>query len=254
MPKTVPPGTVTSAGQKFRVNAVPDVFDERDLLYRPRLLPLPPSLDARPDTRYVMTQIGNSCTGHALACMINTILGDGPGRPRSRRARPVHVSPYMLYRMARRYDEFQGDEDEGSSLRGALKGWFYQGVLPLEDWPRLDMDPEPDVDHDEELFRLAMQRPLGAFYRVNPFRLDDVQSAVAELSCIVASALVHSGWEQPSEVEHRGGRLHVIERPDGATALGGHAFAVVGYNDVGLLIQNSWGEGWGAKGFATLPY
>jgi len=53
----------------FVANALPDPFDERDLDYRPRLEPLPPTLDQRTglSRRFVMEQVGSSCTGHALA-------------------------------------------------------------------------------------------------------------------------------------------------------------------------------------------
>ena len=43
----------------------------------------------------------------------------------------------MLYALARRYDEFEGEADAGSSLRGALKGWYNHGVLPERTWPEL---------------------------------------------------------------------------------------------------------------------
>lgn len=66
----------------------------------------------------------------------------------------------MLYHLAKLYDEFAGEDDAGSSLRGALKGWFHHGVLPEERWPSLDMDPVPDLD-DEELVELARQWPLA---------------------------------------------------------------------------------------------
>lgn len=253
MPKVLPPGTVELPdGSSCAANVQPDVFDDRDLEYRPRLQPLPPEVDVRPGERHLMTQEGNSCTGHAVAAMINAVLGQP--LPSGQRATPIHVSPYMLYRMARRYDEFEGEADEGSSLRGALKGWFYHGVLPVEDWPSLDPDDEPDLDLDQTLMDKAMQRPLGAFYRVKALRLDDMQSAVHELSGIVASAAVHSGWLEPTVVRRGGETLHVVERTTGATPLGGHAFAIVGYNDLGFLVQNSWGEDWGKGGFATLPY
>ena len=35
---------------------------------------------------------------------------------------------------------------------------------------------------------------------------------------------------------------------------GGHAVVCYGWNEIGLLIQNSWGEGWGNKGCFILPY
>lgn len=245
MPKTLPPGVVELGEATFQANVMPDVFDARDLEYRPRLQPLAAVLDRRSGEAHVYTQEGNSCTGHAVATTINTVLGAGGD--------PVKVSPYMLYRMARRYDEFGGDEDEGSSLRGALKGWFYHGVLPASDWPTLGGDL--DLDGDPALVEKALLRPLGAFYRVNAYRLDDMQSAVSELNGIVASALVHTGWVEPTRmIGDDGSTMYVIERSPGAGQLGGHAFAIVGYNNVGFLIQNSWGKDWGSGGFATLPY
>ena len=33
---------------------------------------------------------------------------------------------------------------------------------------------------------------------------------------------------------------------------GGHAFALVGYNQAGFVVQNSWGTGWGEKGYGWL--
>lgn len=245
MPKTLPAGVVEFNGATFRANVMPDVFDARDLEYRPRLAPLPAVLDRRPPGTLVLKQEGNSCTGHALAAMINTVV--------TAKDAPDGVSPYMLYRMARRYDEFDGESDEGSSLRGALKGWFYHGVLPAADWPGLLDDP--DLDGDPALSDKAFARPLGAFYRVHAHRLDDMQSAINELNVIVASALIHTGWIQPTGVAKPGrSDVHLIERTPGAGQLGGHAFVIVGYNDIGFLVQNSWGTEWGSGGFATLPY
>src|SRR4029453_10477718 len=89
---------------------------------------------------------------------------------------------------------------------------------------------------------------------VNPFRLDDVQSAITELYAIAVSAAIHDGWRKPA-VGGKGNRtLTVIQRPGGGKGGGGHAFAIVGYNEVGFLVQNSWGPEWGKGGFATLPY
>ena len=34
----------------------------------------------------------------------------------------------------------------------------------------------------------------------------------------------------------------------------GHAFAIVGYNYRGFIVQNSWGENWGSDGFALWRY
>ncbi len=227
---------------------MPDPFDQRDLEYRPRLTLLPRSLDQRSlRARYVLRQDGQSCTGHALAAVINTVLA--PGQPQA----PPRVSAYMLYRLARRYDEFQGDDDVGSSLRGALKGWFHHGIALESDWGSLEMRPEPDFD-DEGFVAKCRDRPLGAFYRVNPYRLDDMQSAINELHAIAVSAAIHDGWVQPVRWQRDGEALTVIDWSGERRRLGGHAFALVGYNRYGFLVQNSWGTDWGKGGFATLLY
>jgi C1A family cysteine protease len=40
------------------------------------------------------------------------------------------------------------------------------------------------------------------------------------------------------------------------TVVGGHAVMAVGYDDSQnwFIVRNSWGEGWGLKGYFTLPY
>ena len=262
MAKTVPPGRITlPSGASFIADAVPDPFDERDLEYRPRLEPLPARLDQRhpDDKKFVLTQVGNSCTGHAVAAMINTVLAASAAPPRSTNGRrprkPVapRVSPYMLYDLARRYDEWEGEDDEGSSLRGLFKGWFHHGLALEEEWDRLNPDPYPDLE-DPAFIEKCRDRPLGAFYRINPYRLDDMQSAIRELNAVAASAVIHDGWSAPVPVQHGRETMFVIARPVNARARGGHAFAIVGYNQIGFLIQNSWGSEWGKGGYATLPY
>ncbi|WP_062429692.1 C1 family peptidase [Herbidospora daliensis] len=232
MARAVPPGTVTIAGRPFVAAVLPDVYDARDLPYRPLLRPLPDVVDNRAGRR-VLTQEGASCTGHALAAVIASAR-DG-----------LAVSPYMLYRLGRRYDEFAGEEDVGSSLRGVLKGWYHHGVLPEDAWT----DPEPDLN-DPLVAAEAARIPMGAYYRVTPGNLDDVQSAIAEAGAVCVSALVHEGWREPCPENG----AHVIRRLGGHVPLGGHAFALVGYDETGFLVQNSWGPSWAGGGFATLPY
>jgi hypothetical protein len=303
MAKAVAPAMISipGVGEAFSANAVPDTFDERDLEYRPRLQPLPAVIDQRDADKafFVLQQQGNSCTGHAVAAAINTVLAHARRSQRSAseaaagsappatalnvslapRPAPVsatvnkagetlkpfaaasadsapsalRVSPYMLYRLARRYDEFQGEKDVGSSLRGAFKGWFHHGVATEVDWPGLDLSPEPDLN-DPVFVRRCRALPLGAFYRINPYRLDDMQSAITELNAIAVSAAIHEGWITPQIMQRGGDTMYVISRPVNATTRGGHAFALVGYNEVGFLVQYSWGKRWGKNGFATLPY
>jgi len=100
------------------------------------------------------------------------------------------------------------------------------------------------------LASLAMDEPLGAFYRVNAFRLDDMQSAISELYGIAASSVVHEGWQEPRVVVRGGERMTVIERPPGARLLGiGHRSAAAGAHgrtrSVRADTSFAGGEEWG---------
>ena len=45
-----------------------------------------------------------------------------------------------------------------------------------------------------------------------------------------------------------------LPEKDGDELLGGHAMTVVGYNDRGFIIRNSWGNNWGEDGYCIYPY
>ena len=77
MVKTNAPSDVTIAGKTIKTNALPDPFDELDLLYRPRLQRLPDSMDQRAG-QAVLDQVGQSCTGQAVAALIDTVLAEPP--------------------------------------------------------------------------------------------------------------------------------------------------------------------------------
>ena len=70
-----------------------------------------------------------------------------------------------------------------------------------------------------------------------------MHAAIAEVGILTASALVHEGWDDV-------GDDGTIE--PGGRVLGGHAFAIVAYDEHGFWIQNSWGADWGRSGFARL--
>jgi hypothetical protein len=93
------------------------------------------------------------------------------------------------------------------------------------------------------------------YYRIDTRSVVDMQSAIRETGAIYVSATVHEGWSVPSRKRLAGPkdlvRIAHVPKPKDS---GGHAFALVGYNDKGFVVQNSWGPGWGAGGFAVMPY
>ncbi|MFA5845154.1 MAG: C1 family peptidase [Coriobacteriia bacterium] len=159
--------------------------------------------------------------------------------------------------MARCYDQWPGEKYEGSSARGAMKGWVRHGVCPRELWN----DDLFGREHlDASIAKAALETPAGAYYRVNFKEVRHVHAALDEVGIVYCTIMVHSGWDDPNlsrtRVKASDGDKNwsfpVIPRTARADA--GHAVALVGYTREGFIIQNSWGPKWGDKGFALLPY
>lgn len=191
-----------------------------------------------------------ACTGFGLACVINflrwTHMDPPPPRLES-------VSPRMLYNFARRYDEYAGEDYEGSSCRGALKGWFYNGVCMEGDWPyRADDSTPPKFGYIQN----ATRTTLGVYYRIDLQSITDLQAAIQAVGAIYVSANTHAGWQKVSTVRKVTGHasVPVIDFDGRPSHANGHAFALVGFNEHGFVVQNSWGQDWGARGFAVLTY
>jgi hypothetical protein len=72
-----------------------------------------------------------------------------------------------------------------------------------------------------------------------------MHSAIAEVGVLYATSSVHAGWD-------RAGADGIIEQSQSIT--GGHAFAIVAYDEHGFWIQNSWGKSWGFQGFGRISY
>jgi hypothetical protein len=243
---------------KQNLVARPDRIDFRDRPYQPPLRSLqaqypPDDLIERFLTAYV--EDGNildqgkegACTGFGLGAVVNYIywsrwLLNGRKGPR-----PARVSPHMLYKNARVHDEWEGEDYEGSSCRGAMKGWHKHGVCEETLWPKTDERPKKNWSEDAAL------RPLGAYYRVDAKSIADMQAAIYEVHAVYCSAEVHKGWNRPGAAVNVGGKKLAVIEP-GHTVNGGHAFALVGYTRHGFIVQNSWNTDWGTDGFALLTY
>lgn len=247
--------TATRGKPMFMRVARPDSPDSRDRPFRPNVgvAPSPTMFPAR--TLPVKNQASTmACTGFALSLVVEHLLRE------SKREPDAAISPYMLYSMARRYDEFPGSqEDAGSSLRGALKGWFKHGACALELFDDIGMPPAAKKIEEDWWFD-AVRRPLGAYYRIDSQSIPDMHAALNEVGIIYASAGLHAGWDDGNKQPELKKRptsfdgLWEIPIKPATPEHGGHAFAIVGYNERGFLIQNSWGADWGSYGYAVLAY
>ena len=226
-----------------KLDILPDMPDIRDRFYLPHLRPLQQTIVPRIAFSLRDQGHSSSCTGYSLAHVIDIL------RFRDNSVEnPQRVSARMLYEMAKRNDEWTGSAYEGSSIRGAIKGFFRNGVCSEATAP--DADPEQDNNNEAwsltyDMAREARETQLGAYFRLQP-DITDYHAALNEVGVVYASAQIHSNWKTPDAGT---GRIM-----PGGNSLGGHAFAIVGYNDSGFWVLNSWGESWGKEGVAHWQY
>lgn len=240
------------AARKATLNAMPDSIDLRDWVYQPNLMQVPPTLVNCHRVPEILDQgREGACCGFALAAVVN-FLRHAQGDTR-------RVSPRMLYEMARRYDEWPGEWYEGSSARGAMKGWMRHGVAERPLWGDTQ---KGTAAMTPAVVKNAMLCPGGAYCRVNHRQVRDMHCALVETGILYVTLMVHDGWAAPGPIvrpvkcvvngKSKTLKLPVITRAGRADS--GHAVAIVGYTEHGFIIQNSWGADWGMQGFALLPY
>lgn len=265
----MPTRTFTFGDTSVQLDARPDRLDLRDRPYIPRIFSLAPNWpEESAVTGYLSDYVKDglildqgkegACTGYGLAATVNFMLWTRAVAD-NKRASFLGVSPHMFYDLARFYDEWPGENYEGSSCRGAMKGWHKHGACADGLWgqsvhtlKKRHYLPDPKWAED------ALARPLGVYYRIDRSSVTDMQAAIAEMGAIYVSAAVHPDWGLPARKRRTALRRHAdlpsIDYAPGDKIEGAHSFCIVGYNERGFVVQNSWGTAWGASGFAVLSY
>lgn len=222
--------TVEAGGKERQLTVREDFPDLRDRYYEPALIQLESAQPAPAGLIVLDQQTEGACTGFAVAAALNLLrqrqgsLSPGDG-----------ASPRMLYEMAKLHDEWEGSGYEGSSVRAAIKGFFHNGACREQDAPYLPGDVGWTLNVEQA--KRARNLSLGSYYRLRHV-LVDYHAALQQACAIVVSVKIHAGWTNP-----KAGKIEYSTR-----GVGGHAFAIVGYDADGFLVLNSWGPNWGGFG------
>jgi C1A family cysteine protease len=224
-----------------------DRADKRDLLFTlpPRidLAKLPARVDLRPGCPPVYDQ-GNigSCTANAIGGTHQFNQMKQPG------GETFVPSRMFVYYNARAMIGTTGS-DSGSRIRDGMKSINKQGVPPEPIWPYVEKDyrKKPSAAaYAEALEHQSIE------YRSVLGTIGQIRGALAAGFPVVFGFDVYSSFESPEVA--RTGIMPVPKR--GEKKLGGHAVLAVGYDDDKgvLIVRNSWGTGWGDKGYFFMPY
>lgn len=194
------------------------------------------------------------------------------------------VSAAMLYHMARYQELFEGGTAEPGgppalvapttsgvrTLRAVIKGFYHNGVcpdlpagsdprgaaVPPSAWPSAPEVADRDLEGAESTrlpfptvaqAKAARRITLGSYYRLKAV-LNHYHAALNDAGAVLVAANVHDGWR--AEAVAASGAIAWTRTP---TAVGAHAFVLVGYEERGFLVLNSWGPEWGGyAGFAGI--
>ncbi|MDQ3681304.1 MAG: cysteine protease [Actinomycetota bacterium] len=195
-----------------------------------------------------------SCTAQAAVGIVEYF---------ERRAFGKHLdgSRLFVYKVTRNMLGWTGDT--GAYLRSVMGALALFGVPPERYWPYkiTDYEKEPPAF----LYALGQSFQAEKYYRLDTpglspqALLDTIKSHLAAGVPSMFGFTVYDSIKQASST----GKIPFPGKGD--RVVGGHAVAAVGYDDSvqikggqtttgAVLIRNSWGQGWGDKGYGWIPY
>jgi C1A family cysteine protease len=216
--------------------------DHRDHYLALPSIALPQSVDLRGKCPPVYDQGAlGSCTANAIAGVIEF----DQIKEKIREFTPSRLFIYYC----ERWIEGTIREDAGAELRDGLKAVAQWGYPPESDWRyAINMfTARPSA----KVFKEAAHYRISNYTRVPQVR-QQMQQVLASGFPFVAGFTCYESLEADQTAQ-----TGLIPMPaHGESMIGGHAIAVVGYDNAKQLytIRNSWGEGWGDKGYGYLPY
>jgi C1A family cysteine protease len=204
---------------------------------------LPPKVDLRDHCSPVVDQgQQGSCTANAIVSGLREYLLIKNNAPL------VRLSRAFLY-YEEREKEGTADQDAGAMPVDGMATLKNIGVCPESEMPYSDTDfttaPTNQDILDAARYKIAEYRAVPSMALM--------KAALAEENPVVLGFQVYSSFES-DEVAKTG--IVPVPHVSHEQLLGGHAVLAVGYDDAKqwVIVRNSWGEGWGDKGYCYMPY
>ncbi|MBW2063345.1 MAG: cysteine protease [Deltaproteobacteria bacterium] len=202
--------------------------------------------------------------GSIGSCTANAGVGIMEYYERKAFGKHIDASRLFLYKVTRNLLNWTGDT--GAFLRTTMGALVLFGVPPEEYWPyeTADFDKEPPAF----CYAFAQNYQAIQYVRLDP-PMTQKEELLKRIKTLIAAGLPSMfGFTVFSSIDQAGDDGKIPYPCEGEKILGGHAVVAVGYDDKvkiknalcgketssALLIRNSWGTGWGEKGYGWLPY
>lgn len=257
---------------KFSLGWIPDLPDHRDFsqlspelkkeMNQVGLDEITQNIPSRVDLRKWCSPIENqtplnSCTAHAGTNLLEYFMIRTSGIY-------VEGSRLFLYKATRNLIGFT--EDMGAYLRTTMGAMKLFGICPEPYW---SYNPD-NVNVEPPAFCYSF---AGNYKALKYFRLDPTGATTSDILTNVKNFLAAGlpsmfGFTVFSSINQASNDGKVPYPSVGERVEGGHAILAVGYDDNmkivnektgeetegAIIFENSWGTGWGDKGYGYFPY
>ena len=237
---------VNSVAPRQGLGGVQDAPDPRDHAYVPPpeiLENLPPRVDLKKHFPAIYNQGQvNSCTANAIAgAMEYDAIRQG--------VKEVFTPSRLFIYYNERVLEGTVGKDAGGQIRDGIKSIAKQGDCPEPHWPysakAVIQKPPGKCYSQARSFKALEYQRIG-------HNLDHMRACLASGYPFVFGIKVFSSFE--GDAVKKSGRLDMPRK--GEKTVGLHAVVACGYDDSSrrFIVRNSWGSGWGKRGYFTMPY
>ena len=230
--------------KKYIYGWVPDVPDQRDYLLS-AILKVPARLPGKVDLRPLCSKVEDQ--GNLGSCTANALVGAIELLENKDKVSFADFSRLFIYYNERAI-EHTINSDSGAMIRDGIKTMAKQGTCTEKSWPY--NTAKFKVKPTAACYREALNHQITSYFRI--LTLDQMKACLAAGFPFVFGFAVYESFET-----QRVARTGVVPMPKaGEQLLGGHAVLAVGYDQASqrFIVRNSWGTGWGMKGYFTIPY
>ena len=209
----------------YVTNLTRSPLDNRDYKYEAlnRLTAIPETLDMREELLPVRNQGSDgACVAFTAACIKEI-----------QERRDIGFDKYMSPQFI--YNHRQNITTEGMYPRDLMRILTNIGSIPEEMMPYQKYTKVTD-----EMLQYASNHKIKGYASISS--IDGLKSSlVSNGPALLGIPIYNYG-------------AHMWKRVNNESLKGGHAVAVVGWNNEGFIIRNSWGSSWNGDGYTIFPF